>query len=632
MRKRYGPKPVSVGASGKTIALSVTLRPAGNVWTGLTVHPCVRDDPLAAPRHRAFALAHLGAALGAGLCWIAYAVMSGPMGAFEWVAGLWLLSPAAVAFAPRLTGSLEVAYAVSIVNLTALISYLSFLTGGTESFLLVWLIVVPLEAALSGSRKTVVAAVLLCGLALAVLIGLEIAGLPQFVLPRDAAAALRSAVIFLALAYAGGAALALQRAETAMAEAARQGEARYRLLADHALDMISRHGPDGRLCFVSPACSSILGYRPEELEGRAPAALIHPQDRRRVQTAFARGIYYGENTTLEYRHRRKNGSYVWLETRCRPVPVEVPADTAHNRRAVRKSGPHAPAYDLIAVTRDISERKSDEEQLLEARDTAEAASRAKTHFLAGMSHELRTPLNAILGFSEVMKAQMFGTLGHARYLDYARHIHESGEHLRDLIDDVLDLSKIEAGKYRLIRESLQVAEIVESVLRTMCLTAKRAEVSLAVHLQPGLPRFSADRRAVKQMLLNLISNAVKFTPRGGKVAISARASGEAMILEVRDTGIGIPAAEAARLAQPFEQSVSVQRQRKRRRGDFAPAQAGSGLGLATVKSLARLHGGSMAISSTPGVGTQVRISLPLCAEMAPAGPAGRSKAANDDAA
>ncbi|MFW6027838.1 MAG: ATP-binding protein [bacterium] len=610
--------------------MSVAHQAAAGPWTALAVHPRIRSDECAARRHRAFARAHLGAAAVAGGCFIFYAAMSGPVGVIEALAGLWLISPAAIAFLPRLTGSLTTASAVSTINLTALISYLSLITGGLDSFLLVWLVVVPLEAAISGSRKLVIAAVLLCMLALAVMAGLEAAGLPSLLLAGPAASTLRSAVILLALIYAGSAALVLQRSQSDQAAAARRGEARYRLLAEHALDMISRHGPDGRLRFVSPACTSILGYAPEELEGRAAVSLIHPRDRSRVQTAFSRAIYFGENATLEYRHRCKNGGYVWLETRCRPVPVKADLPEEDPRMA----GPRAPAYDLIAVTRDISRQKAQEAELREARDAAESANQAKSRFLAGMSHELRTPLNAILGFSEVMKEQMFGALGHPHYLDYARHIHESGEHLRDLIDGVLDLSKIEAGKYRLTPEAMDVGELVKSVLRTMSVTAEQAGVMLENAVDPGLPALNADRRAVRQMLLNLASNAVKFTPRGGRVAVAARLAGKAMVLEVRDSGIGIPRGELPRLAQPFEQAESVQRAREAREADFGPAPAGTGLGLAIVKSLAQLHGGALSIDSTPGRGTSVCITLPVC-DVNEAGTTGEecpAEAADHDAA
>jgi cell cycle sensor histidine kinase DivJ len=289
----------------------------------------------------------------------------------------------------------------------------------------------------------------------------------------------------------------------------------------------------------------------------------------------------------------------------------APQEGAAEAGQACRAGPRPPAYDLIAVSRDVSAQKRQEAELLEARDAAEAASRAKSRFLAGTSHELRTPLNAILGFSEVMKSEMFGPLGHGHYRDYARHIHESGEHLRDLIDDVLDLSRIEAGKWRLAPELLSVPEIMEGVMRTLSITAERAEVALDLDLQPCLPPLTADRRAVRQMLLNLVSNAVKFTPRHGSVAVSARASGGALVLEVRDTGIGIPPEELARLANPFEQAESVLRARETREDEFAPAPAGSGLGLATVRALAQLHGGSMSIASSPGQGTTVRVSLPL---------------------
>lgn len=611
----------------------MTFQPAAGPLTRLTVHPRSRADEHTARRHRAFALAHIGAAAGAGVCFLAYAAVTGPLGLVEAITGLWLLSPAAIAFVPRLTGSLGLAGAASVVNLTVLVTWLSLITGGLQSFLLVWLIAVPLEAAFSGGRKLVTAAVLLCALALLVIAGIEAAGLPRFLLPEPASSALRVGVIFMALAYAGTAALVLQRSQAALADAARRRDVRYRLLAEHALDMISQHGPDGRLCFVSPACAAILGYGADELQGQPAAGLIHPEDRRRMQTAFSRAIYLGETAVVEYRHRRKDGGYVWLETRCRPVPLEAPnAVPAGARQSCRAAGPRPPAYDLIAVSRDISDQKRQEAELRKARDAAESASRAKSRFLAGMSHELRTPLNAILGFSEVMKSEMFGPLGHPHYGEYARHIHESGEHLRDLIDDVLDLSRIEAGKWRLTPELLDVQEVAEGVIRTMSITAQRAEVALDLHLQPGLPALRADRRAVRQMLLNLVSNAVKFTPKGGSVALSVQAADKSVLLEVRDTGIGIPSDDLLRLAQPFEQAKSVLQLREARKDEFAPASAGSGLGLATVRALAQLHGGSMAITSTPGKGTRVRVALPFGEAECGIPAAPPEAAASDDAA
>ena len=241
---------------------------------------------------------------------------------------------------------------------------------------------------------------------------------------------------------------------------------------------------------------------------------------------------------------------------------------------------------------------------------AEEANQAKSDFLANMSHELRTPLNAINGFSEIMLGEMFGPLGDDRYKQYAGDILASGEHLLALINDILDMSKIEAGKMSLHFESLCLEDVVEDAIRVVRQQAESESLTLT-HDIPTVPLIEADYRAVKQVLLNLLSNAIKFTPPGGKIAVTAETSttagGEAVTVSVSDTGIGIPAKDLARLMQPFEQIESGQ----------SKANQGTGLGLALCKSLVELHGGAMAIESRPRQGVTVRFTLPV-------GQAGRS--------
>ncbi|MDO1558143.1 ATP-binding protein [Brevundimonas sp. 2R-24] len=235
-----------------------------------------------------------------------------------------------------------------------------------------------------------------------------------------------------------------------------------------------------------------------------------------------------------------------------------------------------------------------------AKTRAEAANRAKSEFLANMSHELRTPLNAINGFSEIMANQMFGPLGHPRYVEYAGDILNSGQHLLALINDILDMAKIEAGKMTLHYETLDVAEACEDALRLLRDRAERAGLILTSDVESGL-EVEADYRAVKQVLLNLLSNAVKFTPKGGEVRIKATASRDWLRLAVSDTGIGIAAEDLERLAQPFEQVE----------GQHSKTTQGSGLGLALSKSLVQMHGGTLVLESEPGHGTTVTVSIPL---------------------
>ena len=369
-------------------------------------------------------------------------------------------------------------------------------------------------------------------------------------------------------------------------EAAAEGAAMYRFLAENAMDLITLHGSDGRIRFASPAALNLLGRDPESLLGIAPSALAHVDDLKAMQSAFVEASYFGRAAEAEVRLKRADGGYVWTEIRCRP------AEAAEGEEA-----------EIVAVTRDITERKAHERALIEARDLAESASRAKSHFLANMSHELRTPLNAILGFSEVMTHQMFGLLGSPRYLEYARLIHESGGHLLELINGILDMSKIEAGKFELSEEMFQFEEVAGPALRFVRLQADRKGVVLKTVIAPDCKTMFADKRAVKQMLVNLLTNGVKFTPRGGEVRLSAARDGDGIEIAVRDTGIGIAAEDLKRLGRPFEQVD----------GTHVKAQEGTGLGLALVKALTALHGGSAVIESKLGEGTTVRLRLPHAA-------------------
>jgi len=235
---------------------------------------------------------------------------------------------------------------------------------------------------------------------------------------------------------------------------------------------------------------------------------------------------------------------------------------------------------------------------------AEAANKAKSEFLANMSHELRTPLNAVNGFSEIMIAEMYGPMGDPRYKEYAQDIHNSGQHLLALINDILDMSKIEAGKMNLKFEPMSLEDVTEDAIRLVRNRADAAGLELAIDF-PFLPEIEADYRAVKQVLLNLLSNAVKFTPRGGRVTVRAEvrtdALGERARVSVQDTGIGISKADLARLAQPFEQVES----------QHSKTTQGTGLGLALTKALIEMHDGALELESAPGEGTTVSFTLPI---------------------
>ena len=240
------------------------------------------------------------------------------------------------------------------------------------------------------------------------------------------------------------------------------------------------------------------------------------------------------------------------------------------------------------------------EKYNEEKNRAEAGNRAKSDFLANISHELRTPLNAIIGFSDIMRSNMFGPLGSGKYLEYSNDIHDSGNFLLGVINDVLDMSKIEAGRFQLNTEELNLDDLFDETLRIIKMQAEEAGIEVD-HKIPENLTLEADKRAVKQILLNLLSNAVKFTPESGKISVSAKTSQRSVNIMIEDNGIGISKAALKRLGQPFEQ---VQDQ-------FTKNHKGSGLGLAIAKSLAVLHGGTLKIRSTVGKGTIVIVRLPL---------------------
>ena len=253
------------------------------------------------------------------------------------------------------------------------------------------------------------------------------------------------------------------------------------------------------------------------------------------------------------------------------------------------------------LEQEVAQRRNAEGELRQARDESELANRSKTEFLANMSHELRTPLNAIIGFSEIMRDELLGPLGDSRYSQYARDIHGSGAHLLEIINDILDLSKIEAGKHELIEETVELSAIVKSCLMLLGERARSAEVRLEQRLPEDLPALRADPRKLKQVMLNLLTNAVKFTPPGGTVTVTAvHQPGGGVSFSVVDTGIGIDPDDFDKVLAPFGQVDS----------GLGRKYEGTGLGLPLSRGFIELHGGRLELDSTPGEGTTVAVILP----------------------
>ena len=360
---------------------------------------------------------------------------------------------------------------------------------------------------------------------------------------------------------------------------------RFGRIVDNSFDEIYIFdGRSYRFIRVSQGALHNLGYTEEEIYTLTPWNL-EPEFDAESFAAIVEPLRRGDEDMLvfESRHARKNGTLYPVEVRLQLSRSETP-----------------PVF--VAIVADISDRKVAEEAMEVAMQEAELANRAKSEFLANMSHELRTPLNAIIGFSEIIQSETFGPVGSPKYRDYVSDIHESGKHLLALINDVLDLSKIEAGQMQLHEQTIDVPAVIRSAMGFMAERAREGGVTLAAELGPDpLPLLLADRRMVMQILANLLSNAVKFTPSGGRVAVKAWYGPHGgYVVQVVDNGIGMALEDIPKALARFGQVDSgLQR-----------AHEGTGLGLPLTKSLIELHGGSLDLQSEVGAGTTVTVRFP----------------------
>jgi len=341
---------------------------------------------------------------------------------------------------------------------------------------------------------------------------------------------------------------------------------------------------DQPVVFANAAFTRITGYSAAEALGRNLRFLQGRDTDRDTVEKMRRAIATGRAITVTVRNYRKDGRTFWNEVNISPLRDE-------SGRLIH----------FVGILQDVTNRIRTEEHLREAKDQAEVANRAKSEFLASVSHELRTPLNAILGFTEIMQLELFGPLGAPQYQSYAKDVHDSGQLLLDIINDILDLSKIEAGRMELFPEPVAASDAFDACLRLVAGKAHANAVVLKAELDPDLPPLLVDPRAVRQMLTNLLTNAVKFTPKGGRVTLQARMGEDDRIeLAVIDTGIGIAPQDIAKVLEPFGQADNPLSRR----------QQGTGLGLPIVKALVEQSGGSFQLESAVGQGTRVTLRLP----------------------
>jgi PAS domain S-box-containing protein len=373
--------------------------------------------------------------------------------------------------------------------------------------------------------------------------------------------------------------------DTEMALRAADAEIReLRSILDTATDGIVVVDRDGLILTLNRPAEALFGYEYHEIARRPFTELFAPESERLAREYLdglaANGVASALNAGREVIGRVRQGGL-------------IPLFMTMGR--IGEAG-----LKFCAVLRDITQWKRAEEDLINAKRTAERASSAKSDFLAKISHEIRTPLNAVLGFSEVILNEQFGALGNDRYREYMRDIHASGAHLVSLINDLLDLSKIEAGKLDLVFASVNLNELVRGCVALMQPQANQQRIIIRSSLAPRLPPVTADARSVRQIVLNLLSNSIKFTGAGGQVIVSTAATerGEA-VLRVRDTGHGMTEKEIETAMEPFRQLATSTRW----------GSGGTGLGLPLTKALAEANRAGFAIRSAKDAGTLVEIAF-----------------------
>ncbi|RYC32945.1 PAS domain-containing sensor histidine kinase [Lichenibacterium minor] len=572
------------------------------------VHDDVRADVVDAHAHRTFLLTRVGLSLTAlalaPLCLVAGAAPA------AWEAGAlaWLALPFCAALAVSRTGNLRVGEALSLAAWVGLGATVALGTG--SSLGLAILLMVPVEAASASTGRFVVPSVLASSAvvllaALRARFGLPAA--PLHLTPLGAAA------LMAALAYGGLLASVAGRAARRRDGEARADRDRYRALADAIDDVVLQLDRAGAACRVGCASLRLFGLAPTDLAGRGLFERLHVADRP-VFLKLVADAADGRSGTATLRLR--TGRTVPSQRGDFDEPVFAAVDLS-----LRPPNPGEAVTDAarpvaaVGLMRDVSARVEQDRLVALAQTSADRTHAGRDMFLANVSHELRTPLNAIIGFSEILSNPALEPADADKRRDYAGIIHQSGLHLLAVVNGILDASKIESGSFDIHPEAFDLHDLVAVCCDMVGLKAEQSGVRLQREVAPGADELVGDKRACKQIVLNLLSNALKFTPAGGRVAITARPDGNSVLITVSDTGVGIAARDLPRLGDPFFQA----------RAAYDRPSDGTGLGLSVVRGLVGLHGGSIAIESAPGQGTRVSVRLPQDCRRAAVAPGGVTK-------
>ncbi len=552
------------------------------------VHSSVKGND-AVRGHATFIAAHLAGGLVAIVFFPMWLAVNQGVSLLEAAVFVWLIAPMMLAALVSTTGRLDLGVGVSLAITSIFIAWACIMTGGANSAIALWFCILPMEAAIFSGRKPALTGMFaaIAGLTAVLLVSYM---LPEMIVkpPAGLSNTITWFTLVLGLVYGGILAFRLEQRTSLDEWDTDDGRQPGEVKEDDLPDPVSRHSINGDTIHASSAMASLLGCTATELQGKGLLERVHLHDRVVYLSAFGDAQDSDEEIKAVFRVHILKGEdkslVKWLEMRCR-------------RYRDTETGSFRINADMV----DITAIKNAEDLLKRQQEDAEKSNEAKNRFLASISHELRTPLNAIIGFSDILKQELFGKLAYKKHAEYVDLINQSGHHLLNLVNDILDISKIEAGKYRILPEMFDLTQLVLGTVAMFEPQAMENDVEIRTSLPDDLPALDADQRACKQILINLISNAVKFSDAGGIVEIGACIKKQDMEIFVKDCGIGISEDDLLTIGQPFYQ-IDNENTRK---------YEGTGLGLFLVKGLTELHGGSLEIQSSPGEGTCVFVRLPM---------------------
>jgi two-component system, cell cycle sensor histidine kinase DivJ len=569
------------------------------------VHPSVLPRQAERMRHETFILRRMASSMAIVCLAPLFLAIYGAPAVWHALVFVWCIVPIGAVLLLSRSGNLLMAQTICIISFVGAATTIAA-GGGPWEAALVWLVLAPVEGALSLNNKLVLGAGALSILAALALILADRSG----VLHSGFASGHAPLLVLPAIIYATFAAQGLVSFQTRHEESVRERSEHYRAVYDMIGDLIVHHDRSGMPEFISSNCLELLGLPSADLLGRGLFDHIHVADR----PAFLKAISdaatssHAVTATLRLRAPGPHGEphqdlgFRWIELRARRFAADGEDATARPNR-------------VISILRDITQIKRREQEYEAVCAAAEDAGLWKDHFLANVSHELRTPLNAIIGFSEILADADLSPQDGAKQREYAGIIYKSGQHLLAVVNSILDMSKIQSGAFDIRPEPFALPPLIDLCCDMVKLKATEGGVELVRAYPEKIDEIIGDKRAYKQVLLNLLSNAIKFTPRHGRVTIKLRPEGNHIVISVADTGIGIAPDDLANLGSPFFQAGA----------SYDRRYEGTGLGLSVVRGLVGLHGGTISIESEVDQGTSISIRLPLDCRRLPPGKTGTAK-------